>query len=116
MPARPDAASTLRFLLQDEAFPRAVCACLTELRDLVKVLPHNEPILSACTDTAVLVADAPVAKPTPASLRAFLAELGPAIGNLHDHIEASFFVREATASLATNGIGAWQAGPESPPR
>ena len=24
--ARPDAASTLRFLLQDEAFPRAVCA------------------------------------------------------------------------------------------
>ena len=32
MPARPDAASTLRFLLQDEAFPRAVSACLSELR------------------------------------------------------------------------------------
>ena len=91
MPARPDATSTLRFLLQDEAFPRAVSACLSELRDLVKALPHNEPILAACTDTAVLVADAPVVRPTPASLRAFLAELGPAIGNLHDHIEASFF-------------------------
>jgi len=91
MPARPDAASTLRFLLQDEAFPRAVCACLSELRDLVKGLPHNERILAACTDTAVLVADAPVASPTPASLRAFLAELEPAIGNLNDHIEATFF-------------------------
>ena len=63
MPARPDAASTLRFLLQDEAFPRAVCACLGEFRDLVKALPHNERILAACTDTAVLVAEAPVARP-----------------------------------------------------
>ncbi len=60
MPARRDASWTLRFLLQDEAFPRAVFACLSELRDLVKSLPHNEPILAACTDTAVLVADAPV--------------------------------------------------------
>jgi uncharacterized alpha-E superfamily protein/transglutaminase-like putative cysteine protease len=91
MPARHDAAATLRFLLQDEAFPRAVSACLTELRDLVKSLPHNEPILAACTDTAVLVADAPVVQPTSTGLRAFLAELQPAIGNLHDHIEASFF-------------------------
>ncbi len=91
MPARRDAAATVRFLLQDEAFPRAVSACLGELRDLVKSLPHNEPILAACTDTAVLVADAPVSDPTPSGLRTFLAELQPAIGNLHDHIEASFF-------------------------
>ena len=42
-----------------------MCACLSELRDLVKALPHNERILAACTDTAVLVADAPVAHPTP---------------------------------------------------
>ncbi len=100
MPARPDAASTLRFLLQDEAFPRAVSACVGELRDLVKTLPHNERILAACTDTAVLVADAPVAVPTPASLRAFLAELLPAIGNLHDHIEASFFSVTVTPARA----------------
>jgi transglutaminase-like putative cysteine protease len=107
MPARPDAASTLRFLLQDEAFPRAVCACLSELRDLVKALPHNEPILAACTDTAVLVADAPVARPTPESLRAFLAELGPAIGNLHDHIEASFFSPVGTATAAPSRDATW---------
>jgi len=106
MPMRPDAASTLRFLLQDEAFPRAVCACLSELRDLVKALPHNEPILAACTDTAVLVADAPVSHPSPAGLRAFLAELEPAIGNLNDHIEASFFAPGATPSIADSGDGA----------
>ncbi len=57
---RPDAAATLRFLLQDEAFPRAVSACLGEVRDQVKSLPGNEDILAACTDTAVLVADTPV--------------------------------------------------------
>jgi transglutaminase-like putative cysteine protease len=105
MPARPDATSTLRFLLQDEAFPRAVCACLTELRDLVKALPHNEPILAACTDTAVLVADAPVVRPTPASLRAFLAELGSAIGNLNDHIEASFFSSAISPAPAASETG-----------
>ncbi len=105
MPARPEAASTLRFLLQDEAFPRAVSACLGELRDLVKALPHNEPILAACTDTAVLVADAPVARPTPAGLRAFLAELGPAIGHLHDHIEASFFSPPMSPSVTVGGSG-----------
>jgi uncharacterized alpha-E superfamily protein/transglutaminase-like putative cysteine protease len=100
MPAPPDAASTLKFLLQDEAFPRAVCACLSELRDLVKALPHNERILAACTDTVVLVADAPVAHPSPGSLRAFLAELRPAIENLNDHIEASFFSPALSPTLA----------------
>jgi uncharacterized alpha-E superfamily protein/transglutaminase-like putative cysteine protease len=115
MPMRPDAASTLRFLLQDEAFPRAVCACLSELRDLVKALPHNEPILAACTDTAVLVADAPVSQPTPASLRAFLAELEPAIGNLNDHIEASFFAPAATPSITDPGNGARGPRPLSHP-
>jgi len=115
MPARPDTTSTLRFLLQDEAFPRAVCACLSEVRDLVKALPHNEAILSACIDTAVLVADAPVVNPTLSSLRAFLAELGPAIGNLNDHIEASVFLHEATSSPATSDVGAWEVRPGSPP-
>jgi uncharacterized alpha-E superfamily protein/transglutaminase-like putative cysteine protease len=112
MPVRRDSASTLKFLLQDEAFPRAVCACLTELRDLVKSLPHNEPILAACTDTAVLVADAPLAQPTPKGLRTFLAELQPAVANLHDHIEASFFAPVATYPRAV-GHGL-RVGPTSP--
>ena len=39
MPARPDNGATLRFLLQDDAFPRAVSSCLSELRATVKRLP-----------------------------------------------------------------------------
>lgn len=91
MPARRDAASTLKFLLQDESFPRAVGACISELRDLIKSLPNNEPVLSACTDTAVLIADAPVKQPTAGGLRSFMSELQPAIDHLHHQIEASFF-------------------------
>ncbi len=102
-PASREGASTLKFLLQDEAFPRAVYACLAELQDLVKSLPHNEPILEACTDTSVLVSGAPVANPTPSALRAFLTELQPALGNLHDHIVASFFAPVPAASLAEPG-------------
>jgi uncharacterized alpha-E superfamily protein/transglutaminase-like putative cysteine protease len=115
-PARPDAASTLRFLLQDEAFPRAVCACLSELRALVKTLPHNEGILAACTDTAVLVADAPVAHPTPDGLRAFLAELRPAIANLNDHIEASFFSPALTPPFVVTGNAEHRGRSEWPER
>jgi uncharacterized alpha-E superfamily protein/transglutaminase-like putative cysteine protease len=98
MPARPDAGSTLRFLLQDEAFPRAVCACLGDIRDVVKALPRNEPVLAACTDAAVVVSDAPVSQLTALGLRAFLAELLPAVQSIHDQVEASYFLH---ASLAT---------------
>ncbi len=102
-PTRPDAASTLRFLLQDEAFPRAVSACLGEVRDQVKALPHNERILAACIDTAVLVADAPVARPTLTRLRAFLGELRPAIENVGDHIEAAYFAAPAAFASKLDG-------------
>jgi hypothetical protein len=69
MPARPDNGATLRFLLQDDAFPRAVSSCLSELRATVKRLPDNEEVLAACTDASVLVADAPVDRLTPAELQ-----------------------------------------------
>jgi uncharacterized alpha-E superfamily protein len=39
MPARPQGGSTLRFLLQDDRFPRAVSACLTESRPSSRVWP-----------------------------------------------------------------------------
>src|SRR5580704_1910497 len=42
MPARPQGGSTLRFLLQDDRFPRAVSACLTEARSQLKALARSE--------------------------------------------------------------------------
>jgi uncharacterized alpha-E superfamily protein/transglutaminase-like putative cysteine protease len=111
MPARPDAGSTLRFLLQDEAFPRAVSACLSEMRDLVKTLPRNEPVLAACTDAAVVVADAPVSELTSVGLRAFLDELQPAVQAVHEEIEATYFASESTTGDAAGDGPAAGAGP-----
>ncbi|HTZ09275.1 MAG TPA: alpha-E domain-containing protein [Acidimicrobiales bacterium] len=96
--ARPDAGATLRFLLQDEAFPRAVCACLSELREAAKTLPGNEEVLAACTDAAVVVAGAPVAQVTEDGLGAFLAELAPAVRAVHSRVAALYFGAEAAPS------------------
>jgi len=38
----PQGGSTLRFLLQDDRFPRAVSACLTETRSQLKGLARSE--------------------------------------------------------------------------
>ena len=91
MPTRPGGGSTLRFLLQDEAFPRSVSACLGELLALVKTLPRNEPVLAACTDAAVVAADAPAPQLTAAGLRAVVAGLGSALSAIHDHVDATYF-------------------------
>jgi uncharacterized alpha-E superfamily protein/transglutaminase-like putative cysteine protease len=91
MPARPDNGATLRFLLQDDAFPRAVSSCLSELRATVKRLPGNEEVLAACTDASVLVADAPVDRLTPAELRALVGDLQGALVGIHDRLDAAYF-------------------------
>ncbi len=48
MPARPQGGSTLRFLLQDDRFPRAVSACLAEIRAQLKGLARSEDAQDAC--------------------------------------------------------------------
>jgi transglutaminase-like putative cysteine protease/uncharacterized alpha-E superfamily protein len=91
MPARPDNGATLRFLLQDDAFPRAVASCLSELRGTVKRLPGNEEVLAACTDASVLVADAPVDRLTPSDLRSLVGGLHVALGAIHERLDAAYF-------------------------
>lgn len=91
MPARPDNGATLRFLLQDDAFPRAVSSCLSELRATVKRLPGNEEVLAACSDASVLVADAAVDRVTPTELRALVGDLHIALGAIHERLVATYF-------------------------
>lgn len=91
MPARPDNGAALRFLLQDDAFPRAVSSCLTELRTTVKRLPANEEVLAACTDAAVLVADVPVDRLTPAELRCLIGDLQGALSAIHERLDSTYF-------------------------
>ncbi len=65
MPARPQGGSTLRFLLQDDRFPRAVSACLTEARAQLKGLARSEDALDACCHASLIVASAAVSPPHP---------------------------------------------------
>jgi uncharacterized alpha-E superfamily protein/transglutaminase-like putative cysteine protease len=96
MPARPDNGATLRFLLQDDAFPRAVSSCLSELRATVKRLPGNDEVLAVCADAAVLVADAHVDRLTPTELRALVADLHSGLGAIHERLVTTYF-RSITA-------------------
>jgi transglutaminase-like putative cysteine protease len=100
MPTRPDDGSTLRFLLQDETFPRAVASCLGELRSILKRLPNNEEVLTACTDAAVLVADVPVDRLTPPELRVLIEDLLPAVHAIHGHLDSVFFHPAVTDPLS----------------
>ena len=91
MPARPHGGSTLRFLLQDDRFPRAVSACLSETRAHLKVLPRTEDVLDACTNAAMLVASAPVSRLTLSGLSEFLDEVQIALGDIHLRIDGTYF-------------------------
>ncbi len=91
MPARPQAGSTLRFLLQDDRFPRAVAACLSEARSHLKGLARTEGALEACTNASMVVAAAPVPRLTLGGLGAFVEELQVALTEVHDQIDRTYF-------------------------
>ncbi len=91
MPARPQGGSTLRFLLQDDRFPRAVSACLTETRSQLKGLARAEDALDACTSAAMLVASAAVPRLTLSGLSEFLDEVQVALSEIHHQIDRTYF-------------------------
>jgi transglutaminase-like putative cysteine protease/uncharacterized alpha-E superfamily protein len=109
-PVRAHSGSILRFLLEDESFPRTVAACLSRIRDHLKDLPHNEEALSACTDTSVRVADARVVGMSAAELREFVDRLEGSITGLHHQIESRYFhgamrTTESAQSPAPDSVG-----------
>ena len=91
MPARPQGGSTLRFLLQDDRFPRAVSACLTETRSQLKGLARSEEALDACADASMLVASAAVPRLTLGGLSEFLDEVQVALDEIHHQIDQTYF-------------------------
>jgi uncharacterized alpha-E superfamily protein len=98
MPARPDR-SLAEFVLQDEAFPRAVAACLAQVRQHLKELPRNEAALAACTDASVLAASRVDPGMSPPELRQFLDRLGRSIAAVHERITSELFA-DRTSELA----------------
>jgi uncharacterized alpha-E superfamily protein len=91
MPARQQAGSTLRFLLQDDRFPRAVSACLTETRAQLKGLARAEEAIDACNNASMLVASAAVSRLTLSGLSEFLDEVQLSVASVHDRIDDTYF-------------------------
>ncbi len=91
MPARPQGGSTLRFLLQDDRFPRAVSACLTEARSQLKTLARAEEALEACATASLIVASAAVPHLTLAGLSEFLDEVQVALDDIHRMVDETYF-------------------------
>ena len=91
MPARPQGGSTLRFLLQDDRFPRAVGACLTEARAQLKSLPHSERAQEACQNASMVVASASVARLTVGGLAEFLEDVQLALIEIHQRVDDTYF-------------------------
>jgi transglutaminase-like putative cysteine protease/uncharacterized alpha-E superfamily protein len=98
-----DAVSVLRFLIQDERFPRAVAACLSEIISDLKVLPSSDEPLAAASDLMVTVADTALARMSADELRVFAADAQVAMGALHERLHGCYFrpiYRKAAQELA----------------
>ena len=91
MPARPHGSSTLRFLLQDDRFPRAVNACLAETRAQLKGLPRAEDALDATADASMLVTSAVVTRLTLDGMSGFLDEVQTALAEVHRQVDLTYF-------------------------
>ncbi len=91
MPARTQSGAALRFLLQDDRFPRAVAACLSETRALLKDLARTEGPLEACTNAAMLVAAAPIPRLALSGLDDFVDELQVALAEIHHRVDQAYF-------------------------
>lgn len=86
-----DGESMLRFILNDDRFPRAVASCLGEALDLAKSLPRNESVVTAIQDAALVVAEAPLRDSSPEMLASFGKRLQSAVAQVDENVNSTFF-------------------------
>jgi uncharacterized alpha-E superfamily protein len=81
----------VQFLLQDVDFPRAFAHCMREVNRCLQHLPHNKPLIKACTDLSRTIRKAPVEDMRKAELEKFIDHLQLELGNLHQQITDTYF-------------------------
>lgn len=81
----------LKFLLQDEYFPRAVAFCLRQLEICLRKLPRNEASLVALAALKQKLNAAAVPELAHEGLHKFIDEVQIGFGELHDQIAAAYF-------------------------
>ena len=82
----------LKFLLQNELFPRAVACCLVQLKGSLAQLPRNSVPLAGITALEQQLSDAAVRELTHEGLHEFIDELQMGFGELHSQIATTYFM------------------------
>ena len=92
--ARVRRRDALAFLIQDDAFPRAVNACAHTVGSSVAMLPRSEAVQRALAHLRrqVQTADMDELTADVTKLHAFLDRLQQLLGHVHDEIRATYFV------------------------
>jgi uncharacterized alpha-E superfamily protein len=81
----------LKFLLQDESFPRAVSFCLKQLEICLRELPKNAAPLATIDALKQRLNAAEVPKLADAGLHEFIDQFQVGLGELHHRIAAAYF-------------------------
>lgn len=81
----------LKFLLQDEYFPRAVVFCLRQLEICLRKLPRNDAPLANLAALRQKLNAAAVPELAHEGLHEFIDEVQIGFGELHDQIAAAYF-------------------------
>jgi len=89
---RVNASAVVKFLLQNEEFPRAVARCLKQLEQCLWALPNSENVLSTIVNIQQKLDEADVDELLKSGLHEYIDELQLEIGNLHVKIAETWFL------------------------
>ena len=81
----------VRYLLQDEEFPRAVSFCLSSLGEQLDKLPNNDEVQMAVARVRKVIARVDIGNLLQSGLLDFIDELQISIADIHDALSDTWF-------------------------
>lgn len=93
-----DGAKVIEFLLKNREFPRTITHCLKEMLEVLRQLPHPEPILATVRETLSLVERADSETLAQRGLHAFTDQIQLGLGQINDALRRHYF-------MLANGAG-----------
>jgi uncharacterized alpha-E superfamily protein len=87
----------VQFVLQNKEFPRSVIHCLSELESCLVWLPRYDSAVRCVAQAQRRINDAAIAELLKEGLHEFLDEMQIELGEIHDHIAATWFTPDAAA-------------------
>lgn len=93
---RVNADAVVKFLLQNEDFPRAVARCLKQLEQCVWAMPNCEKVLPPILKAQQMLDEANLSALLEKGLHEYIDELQMEIGNLHFKIAETWFLPVAS--------------------